>query len=142
MTHAPIFQLDTDICIHLLNGNEQVKQRVAQVGVDTLAVAMPAICELYFGAYNSSRVDENVRRVREFIEPPGPLVLTVDETAAEIFGQVRTDLRRTGQPLDDMDLLIASVALAHGLTLVTNNTSHFQRIPRLSLDNWLLPVQG
>lgn len=49
------YLLDTDMCIYLLNGDERVKARVAQVGVGGIAVASPTVGELYFGAYNSAR---------------------------------------------------------------------------------------
>jgi tRNA(fMet)-specific endonuclease VapC len=38
-----------------------------------------------------------------------------------------------------MDLLIASVALAHNLTLVTHNTADYRNVPGLRLDDWLIP---
>ena len=54
------YLLDTDMCIYLLNGHPRVKARVAQVGIAALAVALPTVGELYFGAYNSGRVESNV----------------------------------------------------------------------------------
>ncbi len=42
----------------------------------------------------------------------------------------------SGMLIDDMDLLIASSALAHNLILVTNNEKHFKRIPGLEMENW------
>ena len=57
------YLLDTDTCIYLLNGVTQVKAHVAAVGVETLAVATVTQAELYFGAYNSARVDENLMRL-------------------------------------------------------------------------------
>ena len=52
------------------------------------------------------------------------------------FGRLKSDLRRVGMPLDEFDLLIACTALTHGLTLVTNNTRHVDRVPGLRLANW------
>lgn len=49
------YLLDTDMCIYLLNGDPRVKERVAQSGIETLAVAVPTVAELYYGAYNSVR---------------------------------------------------------------------------------------
>ncbi len=46
-------------------------------------------------------------------------------------------LRKTGQIIGDMDLLIASVAVSRSLIVVTNNTRHFDRIPELKVENWL-----
>jgi tRNA(fMet)-specific endonuclease VapC len=105
--------------------------------VTALAVAIPTVGELYFGAYNSGRVEANIARVRAFLSPPGPQVLLIDESAAEQFGRFKTLLRRAGRPIGDIDLFIAGVAVRHGLTVVTNNTEHFARIPDLPLENWL-----
>ena len=129
--------LDTDICIYLLHGNRQVKATVAQVGVEAIAVATPTIGELYFGAYNSTRVQSNLALVRSFLSPPGPMVLPVDEAASERFGEFKAMLRRAGNPIGDIDLLIAGVAASRGLQVVTNNTAHFERIPDISVENWL-----
>ena len=52
--------------------------------------------------------------------------------AADIYG----NLHRQGQLISDADILIASTALVHGITLVTENVSHFQRIPGLKLQHW------
>ena len=131
------YLLDTDMCIHLLNGNSRLKNRVATVGVQSLAVAIPTVAELYFGAHNSARVQKNLERVREFLAHPGPTVLPIDDAAAESFGGLKAQLRREGQPISDFDLLIAGVAVSAGLTAVTNNTEHFKRIPNLALENWL-----
>lgn len=137
MNHALHYCLDTDMCIYLLNGHPRVKIRVAEVGVTALAVAIPTVGELYFGAYNSGRVEANVARVRAFLSPPGPQVLFIDEPAAEEFGRFKALIRHAGRPIGDIDLFIAGVAVSHGLTVVTNNTEHFVRIPDLPLENWL-----
>jgi len=50
------YLLDTDICIYLLNSNAQVKTRVSQERIEALAIAIPTVSGLYFGAYNSTRV--------------------------------------------------------------------------------------
>ncbi len=81
-------------------------------------------------------------RVRAFLSSPAPQVLLIDERAAEQFGRFKALLRRAGRPIGDIDLFIAGVAVRHGLTVVTNNTEHFARIPDLSLENWLEPHQA
>jgi len=83
------------------------------------------------------RICASVARVRAFLSPPGPQVLLIDEPAAEQFGCFKALLRRAGRPIGDIDLFIAGVAVRHGLTVVTNNTEHFARIPELPLENWL-----
>jgi len=142
MTQALQYLLDTDMCIYLLNGDERVKNRVAQVGIEAISVAILTVAELCFGAYNSARVEANLARIRAFLSPPGPTVLPIDDAAAECFGRFKADLRRVGKPIGDLDLLIAGVAASHRVKVVTNNTEHFERITDISLENWLRPAES
>ena len=66
-------------------------------------------------------------------------VVAFDESAAEEFGKLRGLLKQQGRTVNPVDLEIAAVAIAQNLTLVTNNTRHFQNIPGLQLDDWLTP---
>lgn len=69
--------------------------------------------------------------------PPLPLglsVLPLTDPIMERFARIRFDLRRAGNLIPDMDLLIATTAVTHGLTLMTRNVRHFQRIPDLALN--------
>lgn len=66
-------------------------------------------------------------------------VLDFDSACAEQFGKVRGALLRQGIQVATADLMIASVALVHNLTLVTHNTADYQNIPGLRLDDWLIP---
>lgn len=63
------YLLDTDTCIYLLNGDQRVKARVAQVGVEAIAVAIVTKGELYFGAYNSSQVDAKTKQTEHLVLP-------------------------------------------------------------------------
>lgn len=58
------------------------------------------------------------------------------QKSAKISAEIYTSLRREGKPLDDIDLLIAGVAIENELVLVTNNEKHFGRISQLSIENW------
>jgi tRNA(fMet)-specific endonuclease VapC len=69
-------------------------------------------------------------------------VLLIDEPAAEQFGRYKAGLRREGRLIGDIDLLMAGIARHHGLTVMTNNTAHFERLPDLVLKNWLEPPQA
>jgi tRNA(fMet)-specific endonuclease VapC len=61
-----------------------------------------------------------------------PLSVQVADRTAELYA----DLRKRGEPIDDIDLLIAGTALANGLVLITDNRRHFDRIVELEVDNW------
>ncbi len=64
-------------------------------------------------------------------------VLPFDQAAAEAYGSLRAKLESSGEPLDEPDLRIASIALSRDLTLVTANLRHFDRLPDLRTENWL-----
>jgi tRNA(fMet)-specific endonuclease VapC len=66
-------------------------------------------------------------------------VIDFDAGSAVEYGRVYAEIRRRGVTVPPIDLLIASVALAHDLTLVTNNTADFASIPGLRLEDWLDP---
>jgi tRNA(fMet)-specific endonuclease VapC len=67
-------------------------------------------------------------------------ILSLDAFAAVLAGRIFGELERTGQPIGRIDPFIAAIALRHGLTLVTGNAKHFQRIVDLGfplqLANW------
>ena len=67
--------------------------------------------------------------------PVGVEVVDLDEETCRIFAGERARLRSAGMLIGDMDLLIASTALRHGLTLLTNNRRHFERIEGLAIES-------
>jgi tRNA(fMet)-specific endonuclease VapC len=64
-------------------------------------------------------------------------VLPFDERAAEVYGPLRARLEAEGRRLDEPDMRIASIALSRELTFVTGNVRHFDRVPDLTVENWL-----
>ena len=94
--------------------------------------------ELYFGAYNSGRIQKNLERIHAFFEAPGPEILPLDDAVMNCFGKFKAELRRKGQPIGDTDLLIAGVAVSRNLKLVTHNARHFERIPGILLEDWFV----
>jgi len=127
--------LDTDTCIYWLKGKEEVRRKVEQIGVDNLRITIITLAELKYGAFNSQKVRENLKNINDFLAKVK--VLHLDEDAAERFGKIKAGLRRTGQLIEDFDILISSIVLSHGGVLVTNNTEHFKRISELRHENWI-----
>ena len=82
------------------------------------------------------QADDLLDRIETRLLPELP-VLPFDASAARRYGEVRAELERRGTPLGDADLRIAAIALARGLTVVTGNVRHFQRVPGLPVENWL-----
>ena len=90
--------------------------------------------ELIWGAEASSKVRENLKRLRAFARLVTPLDLPSD--AAEHYGKIRAALQKKGTPIGPNDLWIAAHARAAGLILVSNNEREFRRVPRLKVENW------
>ncbi len=129
------YLLDTNSCIYLLNGNESLKRKVKEVGVYSLAVTNSVLAELYFGAYNSKKVEENLKRIELFKK--NLTILSDSEESAKQFGKIKANLKSKGKIIEDFDILIASIAFINNCVLITNNVEHFNRIDDLQIQNWL-----
>lgn len=127
--------LDTDICIHLLNGREPALLDRFRTHTPTeLALCSVVRAELLWGARRSQRVDANLARIRAFAEPLQ--TLPFDDHCAESYGVIRAELAARGTPIGPNDTLIAAIAVAHGCRLVTRNVSEFQRVEGLEIERW------
>ena len=132
--------LDTDIFSEILKGIDQnvvthVTAYRAAFGRYTISVI--TVMEIVKGLHKLQRED----RVQQF--PAGLAnveLLTQDLHSSESAGRIYADLERTGQPIGRADPIIAAIALRYGLTLITGNVAHYQRIQTLGyglkLDNW------
>lgn len=67
---------------------------------------------------------------------PWTLAAGRDDAAAFTYGVLRAALEKEGQSIGPNDMLIAAIALANGLAVVTHNTAEFSRVPGLVLDGW------
>ena len=127
--------LDTNVCIRILNGTSPgVVRQLEKLSPSDVAISAIVRAELTYGARKSSHVAANLRLVDAFLEPF--VCLPFDGRTADVYGSIRADLEREGRPIGPNDLLIAATALAHSLTLVTHNTSEFNRVPGLSVVDW------
>jgi len=125
------YLLDTNIVIALFAGARSVVRklkRASQVYLPSVTVG-----ELFYGAYKSSQVRENVRRIEEFVAVNA--VLACDAATAELYGYVKSRLQGKGRPLPDNDIWIASLARQHGLTLVSRDV-HFKEVEKIHLEAW------
>jgi tRNA(fMet)-specific endonuclease VapC len=130
------FLLDTDTCSAHLRRPARLAHRFIQ-HTGGLAIPTIVLAELYAGAYKHPSASKLLPLIADLLQEVQ--VLDFDAACAERFGQVRGTLLQQGITVSRMDLLIASVALVHDLTLVTHNTTDYQNIPGLRLDDWLIP---
>lgn len=134
-----MYLLDTNACIRILNKtSETLLARLRQQDPSRIHVCSVVKAELVYGAWRSSRLEANLETLRIFFAPL--ISLPFDDRSAEHCGRIRAGLSRTGTPIGPYDLMIAAIAWAHDLVLVTHNTDEFSRIPDLRLEDWELPL--
>ena len=128
------FLLDTDICSAHMRRPAKLTHRFIQ-HTGQIAISVVSLAELYAGAYKHSDTERLLSLIAQLLQELR--IIDFDAACAEKFGQLRGTLLRQGISVPTADLMIASAALIHNLTLVTHNTADFQCIPGLRLDDWL-----
>lgn len=132
--------LDTDMLSEVLKGvDPKVAARAAgyRSSFGRFTISTVSVMEVVKGLRKLG--DEN--RIQQFLSAvSAEELLTLDLASADVAGRMYADLESAGQTIGRADPLIAGIALGHGLTLVTGNTGHYQRIQALGyplqLDNW------
>jgi len=130
------YMLDTNACIALIKDRPiLMRSRLSQLTPEEVGISSIVAAELWFGVANSQKKKKNESALRDFLE----FVTLLDWPceASPLYGQTRAQLQKKGTPIGAMDLLIASHALFLDSVLVTNNTSEFERVPDLKIENWL-----
>ena len=132
------FLFDTDAISELLRPKPAAGfvRWVRAVPREEQFVSAITVGELYQGAYASPATERHLENIETRVLP-AVTVLPFDAAVAKTFGRLRAELYAAGKPLEDADLQIASTALYHGLTLVTGNLKHFQRVSDLELSTAL-----
>lgn len=129
-----MYLLDTDILIYSLKSHKIVQQNLRRHLHDPIRISAVTLMELYYGAYKSQKVANNLAKIKTIENTLE--IIPVSRELVEIFGVLKSDLEKVGTPLDDFDLILASTAMSHNLTIVTNNVKHFGRIDGLKMENW------
>ena len=128
--------LDTNTCIYFLNrASEKVVQQFKELSPSQIKLPSITVAELYFGAEKSKFKAKNREKVKRFVSTFE--IVSFDEKACTTYAKIRHSLERSGTPVGPMDLLIASIGLAHNFTVVTNNIKEFKRVKGLKLQNWV-----
>jgi tRNA(fMet)-specific endonuclease VapC len=129
-----IYLLDTNICSAHMKRPAQLAHRFIQFA-GQLAIPTIVLAELYAGAFKHPNPARLLGLIADLLQEVA--VLNFDAECAKHFGEVRGNLLRQGISVSSVDLMIAAVALANDLILVTHNTADFQNVPSLRLEDWL-----
>ena len=129
-----MYLLDTDTVIYIMKGHPTVEENLKRNPNAPVKLCAITLMELYYGAFKSQKVSSNLAKIRTV---EGALeILPVGQEVVEIFGLEKAKLERRGTSLEDFDLVLGCCALAHNLTLVTNNVKHFKKMEGLRVVNW------
>lgn len=130
-----IYCLDTDIIIEYFRGNEVIKNKIATLGEnDSLGLTWLTVYEFFKGICSSGKYNEEDFLVRIV---NASLMLEASYESSRTGGEIYASLKKSGNLLNDADILIASIVKEHGAVLITNNEYHFKRIDGLKVENWL-----
>lgn len=127
------YVLDTDICIYWLGGNTSIENQILELGFEDIGTTIITLAELYYGAYKSTKIERNLRNLQKLENE-----IEIFHTSSEVgkhFGNIKADLERRGEIIEDADILIASIVLSNDSILVTNNSRHFGRIGALQIED-------
>ena len=134
-----MFLLDTDILSNLIKRSPSLVliAKLASIPGEQLFTSSITLGEMVYGAYLIEvRTQLLLTRIEQVLLY-SRAILPFDDDAAQSYGPLRAGLERLGTPLADADLRIASIALARDLTVITGNVRHFNRVPGLTVENWL-----
>lgn len=132
-----MYLLDTNICIFIMNKKpasvlKKLEQMITQH--HKIYLSSISVAELQYGVYHSQSIERNRIALVEFLAPFE--ILDFNDMDAEVFGKIRSDLKKQGKIIGPYDMLIAAQALSRKLILVTNNIDEFRRIQSLKIEDW------
>jgi len=132
------YLIDTNTCIEYFKHRHGVPERMNQVSRENLYVSEVTIAELLYGAVHSMSVERHLREVRELQRDI--TVLPISD-AIEDYAAIRHALTSQGLTVEDFDILIGATARHYGLIAVTDNLKHFNPMPGVTVENWIVRKQ-
>lgn len=128
------YLLDTNICIHFFRGKFNLLSKFEEVGIENCAISEITLAELVYGAEKSQHPSKNHKLIQELLEFVAVLPIY---SAIYLYGKEKARLANSGTMIGDFDLLIGCTAIENELIMVTENTSEFERINGIKIQNWI-----
>jgi tRNA(fMet)-specific endonuclease VapC len=124
--------LDTTFFADLFRKNPAAEKKLYELAneTETVSTTVMTIAELYYGAYKSKNITNEMRNVASVLD--SFLILEMNQEGAKMFGEILSTLEKKGQTIPDRDILIGAISLSKGeKTIITRNAKDFARIPGL-----------
>ena len=125
------YLVETSVIIKYLRGEQKIIDCLNNFEGE-LNSSYVCLAELYEGIRRVKNPAKIEKTVLNFFEGMGR-VYSLNQEIAQRFGQIRANLKRRGQIIEDLDILIAATCLANNLILITENQKHFRRIKGLEI---------
>ncbi len=134
------YLLDTNILIDFLNEVPSVVEHVLLTGTHRCYISVISLHELYYGAYlarerKKEYFTRELKKINTLLDYFTVLHLN---SRGEEYAHIKYALRKIGKPVDEFDMLIAGQALSEGLIVVTDNLKHFENMPNVKVENWMV----
>lgn len=130
-----MYLLDTNVCIRFLNKSSPVLiLKLIETDPDEIFLCSIVKAELFYGAHKSNNPLKTLKAQKEFCNRFKSLPF--DDSAAEVYGEIRSSLEKKGQIIGPNDLIIASIAKANHLILITHNGKEFNKVEGLTVEDW------
>ena len=128
------YLLDTNtVSFHIRSSSPLLQRRLRRTPAKAVALSVITEMEIRYGLARNPAL-----RIAPLVEAflAGMTILPLTSEVAGHYARIRAELDGKGQPIGPLDLMIASQALALGLTLITNNTREFRRVTKLRCEDW------
>ena len=129
------YMLDTNLCIYAQKWVPSVVDKLRENWQSGLVISSITLAELQYGVEASAAYERNIKALQGLLAIVD--VVPFDDTAAVHYGKICAHLRQKGTPIGTMDMLIAAHARSLGIPVVTNNVREFERVPGLTVENWV-----
>jgi tRNA(fMet)-specific endonuclease VapC len=130
-----MYLLDTNICIFAINHKPEYVIQTIQKNLNAgIYISALTLAELEFGVENSWDIERNRIALLKFISIFN--ILNFDDADAIAYGKLKSELKKKGQLIGPIDMLLSAQAISKALIFVTNNTSEFSRVSSLIIEDW------
>lgn len=135
-----MYLLDTSVCVDLLDALPSITKKFSELGDTEIATCIIVQGELLYGARMSELTDENLEKIEKFLQDIQ--IYNLNQTTSDIYAETKTQITKRFGPqqkkerrklkieslgFGENDLWIASIAIQHGLTVISSD-NHFQRM--------------
>ena len=129
-----MYLLDTNTLIYYFKGMGNVSQNILSKSPQNISVPAIVLYELEVGIAKSDSPKKRIKQLHEIMSLIN--IIPFGEKEAKVAANIRATLEKRGTPIGPYDILIAGTALTHQAILVSCNTTEFERVNKLQIENW------